>query len=174
MSVLTYEECQQKAFKNGNPGTNKLKEKYGSQILLENGDLDLKNVNKIVTSEFERTQLQSFISYYTNIQILKEIYRIAFKQNENLFVLNAPNIFDSYLLKYMCFPIISVYVSSEQTQIQRLMEKDGILYEQASDLVKRESSLVQKCEKATILLCNDGTKPQLYNSISRKIPELVL
>lgn len=53
-------------------------------------------------------------------------------------MIDAPILFESKYLEYMCYPICCVYISDEDKQVKRLMERDGISDEEALKKIRSQ------------------------------------
>ena len=54
--------------------------------------------------------------------------------------LDAPLLFETKILEYICFPIIVVYLADKKVQVQRLMERNEISEEEALQKIKSQIS----------------------------------
>ena len=95
-------------------------------------------------------------------------------QGEPLVVLDAPLLFETKVLEYLCHPIIVVSIASRDKQLKRLIERNKDLSKnQAKEKIDSQMPMKLKREKADILVDNDGTRADLEAEVlARTIPAI--
>ena len=90
-------------------------------------------------------------------------------------VLEAPTLFETKVLTWMCHPIIVVSISDESLQLKRLMARNkDLTKEQAENKIKAQMPLKMKKERADILLENSQGEKELEQRIASKtLPDVI-
>lgn len=144
--------------KKGTGGWKKVVAAFGDDILLENGEIDRARLGQIVFSDPSKRQLLNrLLAPYISSGILREIAKLWFKGSK-VIVLDIPLLFEVKMDRWTK-PIIVVWVDPE-TQLQRLMTRDGISEEQARNRIDAQTSLDSKRTKADIIIDNSGSVEQ--------------
>lgn len=86
------------------------------------------------------------------------------KNRERVVVLDAPVLFESKFLNLFCDPIMVVSATRE-VQIKRIVYRDHITEEEASEKINGEMSLYEKIKGADIVITNDGTEDELREQV---------
>ncbi|KAL4441555.1 hypothetical protein ABPG74_021487 [Tetrahymena malaccensis] len=174
LSIIDCDILSRRVVQVGKPAYNKLKERYGNKILQENGEIDRVELGKLVfNNPAIRKHVTQLTGWYIMLEILKEIYQIGFVKKENVMVLDAPILYETKYLEYICHPIIVVFLSQEQLQIERLVKRDSITEEEALKKIKSQMPISKKIEKADITICNDGTIEEMKKQVNKILPQLV-
>ncbi len=141
---------------------------FGQEVLLPSGEINREKLGYIVFhSEESKTKLEQI----THPSIYKTIvYRIRNEKAPIVF-LDAPLLFETGLDK-ICNETIVVSTSIE-TQIQRLMARDGIDKEYAIQKIKGQMSLADKIKKATYVIDNTGSIDETNKQIDKIIKEIL-
>lgn len=63
-------------------------------------------------------------------EILKQMYKIFIFKKSVIAILDAPVLFETVFFKYICFPIVVVYVPEEEIIIQRIMKRNPEMSEE--------------------------------------------
>ncbi|XP_020583507.1 dephospho-CoA kinase, partial [Phalaenopsis equestris] len=117
--------------KKGTPGWRKVGAAFGDDILLENGEIDRSRLGQIVFSDVAKRQLLNrLLAPHISYGIFWEIMKLWLK-GYKVIVLDIPLLFEAKMDR-MTKPIIVVWVNPE-TQLQRLMDRDGISGEEAGN-----------------------------------------
>lgn len=87
-------------------------------------------------------KLASKLGKYIFLEIAKQIWS-SVVANKKLILIDAPTLYETKLLTYICYPII-VVGSPEVTQIERLIKSRNLSKEQAEQRVKSQMPLELK------------------------------
>jgi len=141
---------------------------FGEEILLEDGSIDRLKLGSIIfPNEEKRTILNSIVhpAVRENMLRKKEQYLIA---GYEFVVLDIPLLFESKLTQ-MVEKVIVVYVD-EQTQLARLMERNGFSKDEAMARIASQLPLKDKLTLADAVIDNNGsiddTKKQLISILT--------
>ena len=76
-------------------------------------------------------------------------------------MLDAPLLFESKILEYLCFPILVIAVLDENKLRQRLMDRDKSSRDDAQKRINAQMPLTEKVRKADIVIDNSGSVTEL-------------
>lgn len=83
---------------------------------------------------FSDPKKRALLNKITHWRIFREIFMAIFKnkilKGLSKVVLDAPLLFETKILEHICHPIICVYISNEESQIQRLMTRNNFSREE--------------------------------------------
>eukprot|EP00825_Cyclidium_porcatum_P035446 TRINITY_DN3717_c0_g1_i2.p2 TRINITY_DN3717_c0_g1~~TRINITY_DN3717_c0_g1_i2.p2 ORF type:complete len:218 (-),score=44.92 TRINITY_DN3717_c0_g1_i2:100-753(-) len=147
---------------------------FGEEVLQEDKTLNRKKLSEIVfNSDKKRETLNKIMRFPIFKEIAKQVYQLCFKEKQQIVLLDAPLLYESGYLEYLCYPVMVVYCDKE-VQVKRLCERDKCIEEVALKKINVQMPILKKVEKADIKLNNNGTQKQLYNSIAQNIPNFLL
>jgi dephospho-CoA kinase len=167
------------AVKPGSPILKQIVDRYGRDILLDNGNLNRQRLASIIFSDSsERTWLEQQIHpfvrncFVNNIKQLKATKIPTPDVNPSLDVagvLVIPLLFESQMTDLVT-EIWVVYCPLEQ-QYLRLIEREKINFgriltpEAAKAKINSQMSLEQKCQQADVILYNSSTPEELFKQV---------
>ncbi|XP_021749652.1 dephospho-CoA kinase-like [Chenopodium quinoa] len=147
------------ALKKGTGGWKKVVEAFGDDILQPDGEVDRPALGRIVFSNPDKRQLLNrLLAPFISSGILQEILKLWLKGHK-VIVLDVPLLFEAKMDKWTK-PIITVWVDRE-TQLKRLVSRDGINDEEANNKINAQMSLDSKRSKADIVIDNTGSLDEL-------------
>ena len=131
------------------------KEHYQLDVVQENGALDRKTLGELVFSNpHAKEALNSMIHPPIRKQIIERIQTLERENPQKLIIADIPLLFESKY-DYMFDEVMLVYVS-RQTQLQRLMKRDGIKLEQAEQRLAAQLPIEEKRKLASVIIDNSG------------------
>ncbi len=144
--------------------------KFGSKILNHNGEIDRKELGKIIFSDSSmREWLEKIIHPFVQSEVLKlkdqfnkDGHEMAFYEVPLLFEKNLENQFDSVLVVWV----------SDLIQKQRLLSRNN--WSPSEINIRNESQwpIQKKIERANFSINNDGSIEQLRSKIKEVINQL--
>ena len=146
---------------------------FGKQVLREDRTLDRKKISEIVFSNPEkRKKLEGFIHPRIYEEFAARIGQLTRKDPQAIIQAVVPLLIEANL-QHLFHKILVVSVS-EEAQIKRLMERDGISREMARNILSAQLPLAEKNTYADYLVDNSGsveaTRKQVL-SVWEKIKE---
>lgn len=63
-------------------------------------------------------------------EIIKSFYKIFIIKKSKIAIFDVPLLFETMIFKYICFPIVLVYVDSEEEVVRRLKNRDPLMTEE--------------------------------------------
>ena len=162
--VLDADNYSREAVEKNSPILQTIKQRYGSEICLDNGELNRTKLGNIIFHDSEEKQwLEGQIHPYVRQRFQEDME----KYKEKIVVLDIPLLFESKLT-HLVTDIWVVYCSYEQ-QLQRLMTRNHLSKEEAIARIKSQLPLAEKIEKADIILDNSSTLDVLYQQIEQAL-----
>ena len=129
------------------PIYNAIIESFGTSYLLPNLELDRAKLGKYI---FSNQEARDRLNAITHPIIVEEMKNLIQKTEEKLIFLDIPLLFEAKL-SYLCDTIVCVYVD-EETQIKRLINRDGITKEYALTKILSQMSLEEKKKKSDYVI----------------------
>lgn len=153
----------------GSPILSAIAQHYGKQILLPDGNLNRQQLGEIIfDNQQERQWLERLIHPYVNECLLKAI---AESTAETL-VLVIPLLFEAQMTNLVTE--IWVVTCSEEQQLQRLIQRNHLSYEQAQARINSQLSLAEKEAHADVVLNNSSTLAILLHQVDVALKEAAI
>jgi len=144
----------------GSPILTAIAQHYGEQILLPDGNLNRQKLGEIIfDNQQERQWLESLIHPYVNHCFEKAITESI----AETIVLVIPLLFEAQMTHLVTE--IWVVSCSEAQQLQRLMQRNHLSYEQAQARINSQLSLAAKEACADVVLNNSSTLEILLHQV---------
>lgn len=169
--IISADKVAKELSKKGTKYLEDIIEKFGTGILLENGELNRKKLAEIIyTDKEKRKQLNQCTFKY----IFKEIEREIQNSSQNLIAIDAPLLFEANLEK-ICDTTIAVVSENREMQISRIMERDNIDRQHALSRLGAQHPNVFYKNKCNYVIENDkeildihGQIKVIFKSITNK------
>ncbi|XP_058417211.1 dephospho-CoA kinase domain-containing protein isoform X1 [Diceros bicornis minor] len=179
-AVIDVDVIARRVVQPGYPAHRRIVEAFGTEVLLENGDINREVLGDLIFNQPDRRHLLNAI---THPEIGKEMVKETFKfflQGYRYVILDIPLLFETKkLLKYMKHTVV-VYCDRD-TQLARLMHRNNLSREDAEARIKAQLPLKDKARMARHVLDNSGewsvTKRQvilLHAKLERSLEYLPL
>jgi dephospho-CoA kinase len=132
-------------------------DRFGENIVLPDRTLDRKKLGEIVFADRQaRLDLQSILHPLIRIEMRQQIQHYENSQPCQLVLVDVPLLFESNL-QSMFEQTIVVYVDRD-TQITRLMERDGLTKVEAEARLQSQMPIEQKKKLADFVIDNRGSR----------------
>ncbi|XP_059625717.1 dephospho-CoA kinase [Cornus florida] len=156
--------------KEGTGGWKKVVAAFGRDILQDNGEVDRPKLGQIVFSDPAKRQLLNrLLAPYISSGIFFEILKLWMK-GYKIIILDVPLLFEAKMDKWTN-PIIVVWVDPE-TELQRLMARDGSSAEEANNRINAQMPLDFKRSKADLVIDNTGSLEDLNVNFQKVLAEV--
>ncbi len=133
---------------------------FGEEIIID-GRLDRKKLREIV---FESEENVGRINSIMHPKIISNLEaEIDKNRSEKLLILDIPLLYEAKL-DYLCEKVLLVFVD-EETQIERVIKRDGCSKKQAENIIEKQMPLSQKKELADYYIDNSGSFEELENMV---------
>lgn len=161
LPILDADIYAREAVEINSPILNKIAQRYGTEIILSDGSLNRPKLGEIVFhSNEERIWLEQQIHPFVRQRFIKEMNQLPLNSTV---VLVIPLLFEAKLTNLVT-EIWVVFVD-EQQQIARLMQRNNLTLEQAKARINSQMPLIEKCQKADVILDNSDSLESLYKQI---------
>lgn len=161
LPILDADIYARQAVEINSPILNKIAQRYGTKILLSDGSLNRPKLGEIVFhNDEERIWLEQQIHPFVRQRFAEEMNQLP---SNSTIILVIPLLFEAKLTNLVT-EIWVVFVD-EQQQIQRLMQRNNLTLEQAKARINSQMPLIEKCQKADVILDNSNSLESLYQQI---------
>lgn len=161
----------QDVVRKGSAGLKKIVSAFGEEILLQSsGELDRARLGEIIFSDPEKRRvLNRLLAPYISRGIVWEVVKLWLRGCE-VVVLDIPLLFETKMNRWTN-PVIVVWIDGE-TQRRRLMERDGISWEQARNRIDSQMSLEWKKANADVVIDNSGSMEDTKLKVGEVVQEI--
>ncbi len=157
------------------PGQVALKEivqSFGKKILDSRGNLDRKKLAKLVFQNNEKKVILEGILHSKVFEIeQKEYLKIKANDTFAIVIINSALMIESG--NYRNMDKLIVVHSSEEAQIQRILRRSGMSYDEAMVRIKSQMPVHKKIRYADFILENNSLPQDLKKKIQELYPQLV-
>ncbi|OKH32032.1 dephospho-CoA kinase [[Phormidium ambiguum] IAM M-71] len=161
LPILDADIYARQAVEINSPILNKIAQRYGTEILLSDGSLNRQKLGEVVFhNNEERIWLEQQIHPFVRQRFAEEMNKLP---SNSTVILVIPLLFEAKLTNLVT-EIWVVFVD-EQQQITRLMQRNNLTIEQAKARINSQMPLVEKCQKADVILDNSDSLESLYKQI---------
>jgi dephospho-CoA kinase len=160
------------AVKKGEPAHFRILQEFGSNLILPDGEIDRQKLGSIIFNDEQKRQLLNEIVHPEVRKRMLEKKETAIQNGEKIVILDIPLLFESKLT-YMVEKIILVYVD-ENIQLQRLMNRNELTYDEATARIKSQLPLSEKLALADEVINNNGTIPETKAQLEKILQRLGL
>ena len=146
-----------------------LVEHFGTEILLDTGDLDRPALaERIFSSQKEITWSNQVQGEMIRKALARERDRLA--ETEDLFFMDIPLLIEQGYLDW--FDQVWLVYVTEDTQLERLMERNALTEDQARDRLAAQMSLDEKKALVDLMIDNNSKRDYLYQQIDRALEQI--
>ena len=168
--VVDADIAARKVVEPGMPALREITEAFGADILLEDGTLNRKKLGSLIFSDEEKRQMLNAIVHPAVREWMRRETERAFDEGASIVIMDIPLLFESKLT-HMVEETVLVYVSKE-TQLKRLMERDGYNEADALARIHAQMPIDEKRKLADYIIDNNGTISETIKQISDFMNEL--
>lgn len=155
-AVVSADSLAREAVARGSLTLQRIVSHFGSEVLNQDGELDRLTLARRIFSDREgRAALNRIIHPVIGKLAEKRLREFVNRGETRLVVYEAPLLFEAQAEKRV--DLVLVVVSSEETQIERLMQRNHLTREEACQRIQAQMPLAEKVARADILLDNSGT-----------------
>ncbi|MBC7088405.1 MAG: dephospho-CoA kinase [Tissierellales bacterium] len=172
--VIEADEISKEVVKKGKPGLTKIVEKFGENILLEDGELNRKKLGEIIfNNEDKRKELNEIMHPIIIKEILDRLKSYIFKYD--IIFIDMPLLFETKeLLSDMglYFDEIWLVYCDEDVQLNRLMKRENIEFDYALKKIKSQLDSNYKKKYSDKIIYNNGSLEELEKTVIDMVKEL--
>lgn len=158
--VIDADQIAREIVEPGKPILMRLKETFGEAIIQTDGSLDRPLLGQMI---FNDDTLRQRLDDLMHPAIVKEMVARRDKylnQNEPLIILDIPLLFEGGLTDLV--DRIMVVYTSESVQLERLMKRNKLSKQEATQRIKTQWSIEKKKALATDVIDNNGSIEETY------------
>lgn len=158
--VIDADQISRDVVRPGEPAYEDIVRVFGKDVLFDDGTLDRKKLGKVIfSSEERRKELNGIVHPRVREEMIRR--RESYKTKEaDAVVLDIPLLYESGLTDYV--EKVLVVAVDEETQLQRLMERDASSREDAQERIASQIPVTRKAEMADAVIDNNGTKEESF------------
>lgn len=146
-----------------------LVEHFGTEILLDTGDLNRPALaERIFSSQNEIAWSNQVQGEMIRKALARERDRLA--ETEDLFFMDIPLLIEQGYLDW--FDQVWLVYVTEDTQLERLMERNALTEDQARDRLAAQMPLDEKKAFVDLVLDNNSKRDHLYQQIDRALEQI--
>ncbi|WZX99305.1 dephospho-CoA kinase [Bacillus sp. FSL W7-1360] len=151
----------------GEPAYKKIVDAFGADILQADEKIDRKKLGEIIFSnKLQRETLNKIVHPIVRETMQKEAQQYE-QEGHSIVVLDIPLLYENKLF-YLVDTVWLVFVS-EQTQLARLMKRDGLTEVAARARMTAQCPLAQKRERANVVIDNEGPREKTYAQVEQAL-----
>ena len=142
---------------------------FGQEIILENGELNRPLLASLIFSNPEEREWSKQIQG----EIIREelaTLRDQLAQTEEIFFMDIPLLIEQGYLDW--FDQVWLVYVTEDTQLERLMERNALTEDQVRDRLAAQMSLEEKKAFVDLVIDNNSKRDHLYQQIDRAIEQI--
>ncbi len=162
--VIDADIVARKVVEKGKPALLEIKEAFGNEVFLPDGNLNRSQMAEIVFCD--ETALHK-LTQITHKYIIADIKEEAENAQSRLVVIDAPLLFESGL-DSICHSVVCV-IAERKTRIARIMARDGISREMAENRIRAQKEDAFYCERSDFEIQNNGDKKKLKDAVAEII-----
>jgi dephospho-CoA kinase len=168
--VVDADELARRAVEKGTEPYQKVLSHFGPGVLSPDGSLDRRKLGAMVFSNpAELSFLESVIHPFVQEQV-RESKKIFEGQGHSFAAYDVPLLFEKSLESQ--FDRIVVVGCTRQTQLDRMIRRDGLSREEALQRLSNQLDLEAKMKKASDVIWNEGTLQELELQVQNLIQKL--
>ena len=163
--VIDADEISFNLSKKGMPIYKAIRESFGDDYLMEDGEIDRKKLGKL---NFKNSAAKLILNQISHPIILDEMKRQIGEYKDGLVFVEVPLLYEAKL-EGLCDKVICVFLS-KKLQVERLIEREGIDEDYALAKIHSQMDLYMKKSLADYVIDSKGsfdeTKAQVINIIN--------
>jgi dephospho-CoA kinase len=164
--VVDADVWARKVVEPGSEGLNAIVRAFGTQVLTADGHLNRKALGQIVFGDEAKRQMLNAITHPLVRAGMKAETEAYFRDRPNSpIVWDVPLLFEGETKNYVDVTVV-VYVD-EETQLQRLMRRDGISRDDAMKRIRSQLPIEEKKKLADYVIDNRGTIEQTRKQVEQ-------
>ena len=171
--LLDADEVAREVVLPGKPAYTKLRQTFGSEFFYPDGRLNRSKLRRLVFADSEK---KSKLNSIVHPEVMKEINRrfeqLTTSAQDAVVVVDVPLLLEVGVA-HRFDRVIVVYVT-ENVQIKRLRQRDGLSLEGARRALGTQMVLNKKVEQADYVIDNSGTRDETQAQVEKVWQELLV
>lgn len=162
--IIDADKIARRIVEPGQPALSEIQAAFGSDILLADGTLDRKSLGEIIFNNPTARQRLNTITHARIKLAVDEAVEKAAAAGYNIVVLDVPLLLEVGW-QHLADTVWVVYINRE-TQIARLMERDGLTGTEAMSRIQSQMSLEDKKAYADTVIDNSGGLAETWRQVA--------
>ena len=164
LEIINADKISRKLSRKGTSYVIDIIDKFGKDIVDENGELKRKKLAEIIYNDPQKREVLNECTFkYITKEIKKQIKKL--KEKNETIIIDAPLLFESGLDK-ICDKIIGV-ISNKEIQIERIVARDNIDYEDAEKRLKAQQTNQFYIEKCDDIIENNNNYKKMVEEVKK-------
>ena len=151
----------------GEPIYLKIVEKFGTEYLTSDGEIDKKKLAKLI---FHDSKAKEELNNISHPIIINEIKRKIDLATDDIIFVEIPLLYEAHL-EYLCDKVICVFLN-KKTQVERLMQREGIDEDYALEKIHSQMDLYIKKIKADFVVDSKGDFDETKKQVIKILKEI--
>ena len=151
----------------GEPIYLKIVEKFGTEYLTSDGEIDKKKLAKLI---FHDSKAKEELNNISHPIIINEIKRQIDLATDDIIFVEIPLLYEAHL-EYLCDKVICVFLN-KKTQVERLMQREGIDEDYALEKIHSQMDLYIKKIKADFVVDSKGDFDETKKQVIKILMEI--
>jgi dephospho-CoA kinase len=169
--IINADKIGHEVIEPGKPAWKEIVSFFGSRVLNKDQQINRVELGKIVFDNLEYLKKLNSITHPRIIEAFKEALRTIRRRDPGaVIVMEIPLLFEVNMQEF-CDEIWVVWVDRE-TQINRLMKRDGLTRDHAIKRIDAQMSLDEKARRADIIIDNTKSIEETVNTTTRFFKEI--
>ena len=160
IDVIDADIASRKAVEKGSSSLKEIEDHFGSEIILNDGNLDRQKLREVI---FDKEEEKDWLEKLLHPQILKIISSELAESRTSYTILVSPLLFETGQYK-LCSRTLLVDVE-EKLQIARASKRDNVSEEQIKSIIEAQMPRSEKITLANDIVTNNGTLEDLRKEI---------
>ncbi len=160
IDVIDADIASRKAVEKGSSSLKEIEDHFGSEIILNDGNLDRQKLREVI---FDKEEEKDWLEKLLHPQILKIINSELAESRTSYTILVSPLLFETGQYK-LCSRTLLVDVE-EKLQIARASKRDNVSEEQIKSIIEAQMPRSEKISLANDIVINNGTLEDLRKEI---------
>lgn len=170
--VLDADEVAREVVLPGRPAWKKLRKNFGSEYFHSDGSLDRRKLRRLVFADPEqRNRLNTIVHPELIREINRRFEEFEASVQDAVVLVDVPLLLEVGMVHR--FDKVIVVYAHESVQIERLMQRDGITKEEASEALRAQMPLSKKVEAADFVIDNSGILEETRGQVKKVWQELL-
>lgn len=147
--------------KKGLPAYREIIDTFGDKVLAPGGEIDRSVLGDIIFNDPQKKQLLDRIVHpHVRKETSLQLKHIEKNDSNSIVILDIPMLMEAQMHKELS-DVIVVYVP-EDTQVKRLIQRDGISEADALVRIRSQMPIEEKKDLATIIIDNSGSRQNTH------------
>lgn len=170
--IIDADKIAKQLSKKGTDYLTEIVNKFGQEILLENGELNRQKLAQIIYKSQEKREMLNrctfkYIREEIKEKIMQQTLELSKPETKTIIAIDAPLLYEAEL-ENICDFVIAVISDDRELQIQRIIKRDKITREHAISRLKAQKANEYYTSKSKYVIINNGNLEKVEEQI-RKI-----